>query len=551
MDFISGVTFVDAAQYSNGTCFVAVTTRDGVLHHATSVATPTAETAAVAVALATLGPTCHTIVCDSRSAIANFSKGRISPQALRIFRQAPHSKDSMITLTWIPAHAGPVHPHLPNLNEVTHSIARGLVNRAGAICFIEVTRLNAVDLLSMLMRSLPLSFHHALERELANRDDWSDILAMKGAREVLSGIRYPNDATRRSLYASWLKVFASNVWDKTFDHLMLECVAATPSPTAPWKPLFFSIYRVRDVMDLPLPDMPTPVLNVARIPKLFARKLDDFEPLPSSPGFVDYLADLIRKSSSSRAALTEAGLIIGFYSLALSVVVAKPVREVQDFFRTRMKRAMTTAVPTSFDGDAFCCSGRFLTELARKTFSDEGLVKPYLVLLVLAQYSYHVHANEAPPGADVNFLEEGFLTEAKFGQLKIIRLLYDVQEKTALSAKVLNRILGDCGSQEVATSSQRVLEFLQDADEPMQKTRPWCRAASVCFFVHLDVGDHLDYVMRLTAFLAPDPNDLLWQCPEFADVPVQRMRDARVWARNFKRALRKGKYGAAVRLDQL
>ncbi|KAH6928138.1 hypothetical protein HPB50_012129 [Hyalomma asiaticum] len=203
-----------------------------------------------------------------------------------------------------------------------------------------------------------------------------------------------------------------------------------------------------------------------------------------------------------------------------------------------MKRAMTTAVPTSFDGDAFCCSGRFLTELARKTFSDEGLVKPYLVLLVLSH-------------ADVNFLEEGFLTEAKFGQLKIIRLLHDVQEKTALSAKVLNHILGDCGSQEVAMSSQRVQEFLQDADEPMQKTRPWCRAASVCFFVHLDVGDHLDYVMRLTAFLAPDPNDLLWQCLEFADVPGQRMRDARVWARNFKRALRKGKYGAAVRLDQL
>ncbi|KAH6928137.1 hypothetical protein HPB50_012128 [Hyalomma asiaticum] len=149
------------------------------------------------------------------------------------------------------------------------------------------------------MRSLPLGFHHALERELANRDDWSDILAMEGAREVLRGVRYPNDATRRSLYASWMKVFASNVWDKSFDQLMLKCVAATPSPTAPWKPLFFSIYRIRDVMDLPIPDMPTPVLNGAKMPKLFARKLDDVEPLPSSPGFVDYLADLIRNSRSS------------------------------------------------------------------------------------------------------------------------------------------------------------------------------------------------------------------------------------------------------------
>lgn len=129
---VPGVTFVDAAQYSHGTGFVAVATRDGVLHHASSVTTPTAETAEeVAIALATLDPTCHTIVCDSRSAVTNFSKGRISPQALRILRQAPHSKESMISLTWIPAHAGTVHPHLPNLNEVTHSIARGLVNRAG------------------------------------------------------------------------------------------------------------------------------------------------------------------------------------------------------------------------------------------------------------------------------------------------------------------------------------------------------------------------------------------------------------------------------------
>ncbi|XP_037524071.1 uncharacterized protein LOC119401389 [Rhipicephalus sanguineus] len=398
---------------------------------------------------------------------------------------------------------------------------------------------------------LPFGLYHAIEREMANRSDWSDVIAMKGAREVLRGVRYPNDATRRSLYASWLRVVASDRWEESFDHVMLECVAATPSPSAPWKPLFANIYRVRDVMDLPFPDVPTPVLNLLKMPRLFERRPESVEPLPSSPGFVDFLADLIRKSDSSRAALNEAGLIIGFYSLALSLVVALPVREVQDFFRTRMKRALAAAVPTSFDGDAFCANGRFLTELARKTFSEKGEVKPYLVLLVLGQYAYHVHAREAPPSADVSFLEEGFLTAAKFGQLKIIRLLYHVQEKTALSAKVLNRILRDSGSEEVALSSQRVREFLEGADEEMQKTRPWCRAASVCFFVHLNVEDHLDYVMRLTAFLAPDPNDLMWQCPEFADVPASRMKDARLWARNFKRALRKGKYGTAVRLDQL
>ncbi|XP_065310718.2 uncharacterized protein [Dermacentor albipictus] len=387
------------------------------------------------------------------------------------------------------------------------------------------------------------------ERETSAREDWSDVIATKDAREILRRVSYPDDATRRSLYASWLRVVASTRWQESFDRLMLECVAATPSPTAPWKPLFASIYRVGDVIYLPSRGMKERLLNLDKMPKLFARNLEDVEPLPSSPGFVDFLADLIRKSRSSRAALNEAGLIIGFYSLALAVVAAKPVREVQDFFRTRLKRALAAAVPTSFDGDVFCPSGRFLTELARKTYSAEGKVKPYIVLLVLGQYAYHVDAAEAPPSADVRFLEEGFLTPAKYGHLHIIQLLYVVQEKTALSAKVLNRILRDGHSQEVRMSSQRVREFLADADKPMQRTRPWCRAASMRFFPHLSVCYHVDYAMRLTAFVAPDPDDPLWQRPEFADVSAARVKDARLWARNFKRALRKGNYGTAPRLD--
>ncbi|XP_054924980.1 uncharacterized protein [Dermacentor andersoni] len=406
--------------------------------------------------------------------------------------------------------------------------------------------ISAMDFLVDMIGGLRL----LVGKPMWNRQDWSDVVAMKGAREVLRGVRYPEDATRRSLYASWLKALASTRWQESFDHLMLECVVATPSPTAPWKPLFASIYRDRDVMDLPFPDVIEPVLNVLKIPALFAQELEKVEPLPSSPGFVDFLADLIRKSRSSRAALNEAGLIISFYSLALAVVAAKPVRVVQDFFRTRMKRAMVEAVPTSFDGDVFCPSARFLTELARKTFSDQGEVKPYIVLLVLAQYAYHVSAAEAPPSADVRFLEEGFLMPAKFGHLEVIQLLYAVQEKTALSAKVINRILRDGHSQEVDLSSQRVAEFLAGADDQMQRTRPWCRTAGYIFFLRLNLCDHVDYAMRLTAFLAPDPNDLLWQRPDFDDVSAARMKDARLWARNFKRALRKGKYGTAPRVDQ-
>ncbi|KAH8024687.1 hypothetical protein HPB51_000518 [Rhipicephalus microplus] len=122
------------AQYPQGIRFVAVATRNGVLHHATSVPTSPAETTEeVAIALAALDSTCDTFVCDSRSAVTNYSKGLISPQALRILCQALHSKKrNMITLTWVRAHASPVQPRLPNLNEVTHSLARGLVNHTGA-----------------------------------------------------------------------------------------------------------------------------------------------------------------------------------------------------------------------------------------------------------------------------------------------------------------------------------------------------------------------------------------------------------------------------------
>lgn len=150
----------------------------------------------------------------------------------------------------------------------------------------------------------------------------------------------------------------------------------------------------------------------------------------------------------------------------------------------------------------------------------------------------------------MTFLEEGFLKPAKYGHLETIRLLNNVQEKTALSAKVLNCILRDSGSREVALSSKCVQEYLEKADEPFQLTRPWCRAISISYFLHLNLFDHVDYAMRLTAFLAPDPNDLLWQRREFVDVSASRIKEARLWARNFKQALRKGDYGTTARVDQ-
>ncbi|XP_077494937.1 uncharacterized protein LOC144105708 [Amblyomma americanum] len=402
----------------------------------------------------------------------------------------------------------------------------------------------AADFFESLLRGMALrSGDQNLLRKLYYRSDWSDVVAVKGAREVLMGVQYPDDATRRSLYAAWLRVFASNRWHDSFDGLMLECVAATPSPTDPAKPLFADIFRVHDPVDRVPPR--GAVLNVAELPTIFERKKEEVEPLPSSPGFVNYLADLIRKSRSSRQALDEAGLIIGFYSLAMSVVVAKPVRDVQDFFRTRIKKALVAAVPTTFDGDMPCPSGRFLTALAHK--GHRGVVKPYIVLLVLGQYVYHINAEEGSLRADLRFLEEAFLTPAKFGNLEVVELLYKVQEQTGLTAAKLNSILRECDDETVSKTCGRVDVFIEGAERPTQRTRPWCRSSNYYFFADLDFDQNVDYAMRLMAFLAPDPNDHRWQRKELADASGPRTKQARLWARNFKRSLRKGKYGKPCR----
>ncbi|XP_065310714.2 uncharacterized protein [Dermacentor albipictus] len=375
---------------------------------------------------------------------------------------------------------------------------------------------------------------------LDTRTDWNDVIAMKGAREVLEGVKYPGDDARRSLYASWLRVLASCRWRDSFDHLMLECVVATPSVSKPETPLYVDIFKARDPIDRPFPNVLTPVLDLAKRPRLFSRK-EPVEPLPSSPGLVDFLADLLRKSRTSRAALDEAGLIIGFYSLALATIVAKPASNLQDFFRIRMKSALSAAVPTSFEGEVFCPGGRFLAELSRKAHSIGSEVKPYIVLLVLGQHCFHANAMDAAPRADMKFLEEGFLKGAKFGQLKIVELLYEAQEKTGIGAALLNRKLRTEDSScdpEVTVSSHRVEVFLEGDKELSQRTKPWCRAANKTFFMYLEFDENLAYAMRLTALVAPDPGHQLWQRPQFADVDPSERAKARLWATKFRRAQR-------------
>lgn len=89
-----------------------------------------------------------------------------------------------------------------------------------------------------------------------------------------------------------------------------------------------------------------------------------------------------------------------------------------------------------------------------------------------------------------------------------MKLLYDVQDKTGLSAASLNRILceGHGNDDPISNSCLRVAGFLKGAEEPTQRTRPWSRASNYYHFADLDLDDNMEYAMRLTAILAPDPN---------------------------------------------
>ncbi|CAN7939139.1 unnamed protein product [Ixodes hexagonus] len=79
------------------------------------------EAEEIAVALALTDPACKTVLCDSRQAIRNFAKGRISPRAARIISQRQ----------WFPAHIGQVSEKHRNGNETAHARARELTDRAG------------------------------------------------------------------------------------------------------------------------------------------------------------------------------------------------------------------------------------------------------------------------------------------------------------------------------------------------------------------------------------------------------------------------------------
>ncbi|XP_077548775.1 uncharacterized protein LOC144162169 [Haemaphysalis longicornis] len=133
-----GAVFVDAASYKNinGVFSVSVVeAKTGETRLAASVKTKSPNQAEeVAVALAIVDPRTKTVLCDSRTAVRNFAKNRVSCAAARILRKAETNSDNHgVVIKWFPAHAGEGVASslgLANHNETANAVARGLAGRA-------------------------------------------------------------------------------------------------------------------------------------------------------------------------------------------------------------------------------------------------------------------------------------------------------------------------------------------------------------------------------------------------------------------------------------
>lgn len=116
------VAYVDAASGKSGAAVASVVDGQGAPVSAATIRSRNTETAEeLAIALACVGTEAHFIISDSKTAIWNFGKGRISPEAARVL--SGRRLNRKISLIWTPAHTS-----VPG-NEAAHELARALYFR--------------------------------------------------------------------------------------------------------------------------------------------------------------------------------------------------------------------------------------------------------------------------------------------------------------------------------------------------------------------------------------------------------------------------------------
>lgn len=122
------MVYVDAAEYAiRDAMALAVVNRQGDSISSSSVRTTEpeiGEEAAIALAMVA-SPKTKVIVSNSKSAILNYAKGCISPEAFQILKSGLITeRGGQIRLIWAPAHSGLAG------NEYVHDAARGFIDRA-------------------------------------------------------------------------------------------------------------------------------------------------------------------------------------------------------------------------------------------------------------------------------------------------------------------------------------------------------------------------------------------------------------------------------------
>lgn len=161
--------FVDAAEYANKHRFTAVVVDvNSRLTHACSVSTKYPDTAEeVAIALALTDPICEAVLSDSQTAVRNYARGRISPEALQILRKAGRQQFNSTAILWFPAHVTiPTDEGPPNSNEVAHRYAREMTRRAESDTAPSSSDLLLQNTRERLVRYNDITKHYQLGRRI-------------------------------------------------------------------------------------------------------------------------------------------------------------------------------------------------------------------------------------------------------------------------------------------------------------------------------------------------------------------------------------------------
>lgn len=232
------VVYVDAAAYvtPKKAYAIAAVTEEGQLVANATVPTNSSEIAEeAAIALALTNSQARVIVSDSKAAIGNFAKGRISPISFGILKNYPKNRQD-VELVWVPAHTS--NPG----NEAAHDKARGSIGRAvddNSDVGLTGDGLNTYHEITQHYRLERLTFpppHKNLTKE-------QELLWRQLQTKTL-----PNPAVLSHAYPDRFKPDCSKCGGKaTVDHIFWDCPADPPplslqrlAHPGPWENLLLS-----------------------------------------------------------------------------------------------------------------------------------------------------------------------------------------------------------------------------------------------------------------------------------------------------------------------